>query len=121
MAVTYGWSIRELSYEIGPDSEGHSDIVNSVDWLLTASDDEDPPHEALWAGVQKLTWEDGDPWIDYSDLTQSDCVGWVQAKLGNDEIASMEAKLDAQIAEKETPTKGSAGSGDLPWDEGDGA
>ena len=120
MAVAYDWSVRELSYEIGPASEGHSDIVNSVDWLLTASDDEDPPHEALWAGVQKLTWEDGDPWIDFSDLTQSDCVGWVQAKLGNDEIASMEAKLAAQIAEKETPTHETMRGDELPWNEGDG-
>ena len=38
MANTYSWTIQRLSYEIGPDSEGHSDVVYNVDWLLTASD-----------------------------------------------------------------------------------
>ena len=119
MANTYSWTIQGLSYEIGPDSEGHSDVVYSVDWLLTASDGEDPPHEARWAGVTKVTWEEGDDWIPYGDLVESDVVGWVESSLG-DELASMKSQLDAQIAEEVNPTEGSANSGDMPWDEDDG-
>ena len=120
MANTYSWTIRRLSYEIGPDSEGHSDVVYSVDWLLTASDGEDPPHEALWSGVAKVTWEETDQWIPYEDLTQSDVVGWVESSLG-DQLADMKSKLDAQIAEEVNPTEASTSSGDMPWDEDDGA
>ena len=119
MANTYSWTIQRLSYEIGPDSEGHSDVVYSVDWRLTASDEEDPPHEALWSGVAKLTWEEGDDWIAYEDLTQSDVVGWVEDDIGEDELADMKSKLDAQIAEEANPTE--ASTRDMPWDEDDGA
>ena len=121
MANTYSWTIQRLSYEIGPDSEGHSDVVYNVDWLLTASDGEDPPHEALWSDNAKVTWEEGDDWIPYEDLTQSDVVGWVEDDIGEDELADMKLKLDAQIAEEANPTEASAGSGDMPWDEDDGA
>ena len=118
MANTYSWTIKRLSYEIGPDSEGHSDVVYSVDWRLTASDGEDPPHEALWSGVAKVTWEEGDDWIAYGDLVESDVVGWVESSLG-DELASMKSQLDAQIEEEVNPTEES--TKDMPWDEDDGA
>ena len=121
MANTYSWTIQRLSYEIGPDSEGHSDVVYSVDWLLTASDGEDPPHEALWSGNTKVTWEEGDDWIAYGDLVESDVVGWVEDVIGEDGLADMKSKLDAQIAEEANPTEASSRSGDLPWDEDDGA
>ena len=119
MANTYSWTIQKLSYELGPDSEGHSDIVNNIEWLLTASDGEDPPHEAKWSGVAHITWEEGDQWIPYEDLTQSDVVGWVEEDIGEDYIADMQSGLDAEIAEQETPTHGS--SSDMPWDGDDGA
>ena len=117
MANTYSWTIERLSYELGPDSEGHSDVVYNVEWRLTASDEEDPPHEALWCGNTKVTWEEGDDWIAYEDLTQSDVVGWVEDDLG-DELADMKSKLDAQIAEEANPTEES--TRDMPWDEDDG-
>ena len=128
MANTYSWTIERLSYELGPDSEGHSDVVYNVEWRLIASDGEDPPHEALWSGNTKVTWEEGDDWIAYGDLVESDVVGWVESSLG-DELASMKSQLDAQIEEEVNPTEGSAGSGDMPWspeepeesDEDDGA
>jgi len=119
MANTYSWTIQKLYYDLGPDAEGHSDIVTSIDWLVTASDGEDPAHEALWSRVQHIVWEEGDPWIDYSDLEESDVVDWVQDAVGEDYIADMQSGLDAEIAEKETPTHGS--SSDMPWDEDDGA
>ena len=51
----------------------------------------------------------------------SDIVGWVEDDIGEDELADMKSKLDAQIEEEVNPTEGSAGSGDMPWDEDDGA
>ena len=118
MANTYSWTIRQLSYEIGPDSEGHGDVVYSVDWLLTASDEEDPPHEALWAGLAKLTWEEGDDWIPYEDLTEAVVVGWVEEDIGESELADMKSRLDAQIAEEVTPTRETSNT--MPWDEDGG-
>jgi len=119
MANTYSWTIQKLSYEVGPDSEGHSDIVNNIDWLLTASDGEDPPHEALWSGITHVSWEEGDDWIPYEDLTQSDIVGWVEGGFAEGELDSMKSKLDAQIEEEVNPTEES--TSDMPWDEDNGA
>ena len=118
MANTYSWTIRQLSYEIGPDSEGHSDVVFSVDWLLKASDEEDPPHEALWSGLAQLTWEEGDDWIPYEDLTEVVVVGWVEEDIGESELTDMKSKLDAQIAEEVPPTHETSST--MPWDEDGG-
>lgn len=119
MANTYSWTIQKLSYEVGPDSEGHSDIVNNIDWLLTASDGEDPPHEALWSGITHVSWEEGDDWIPYGDLVESDVVGWVVGGFAEGELDSMKSKLDADIEEEVNPTEES--SSDMPWDEDNGA
>ena len=116
MAISYSWTIQRLSYEIGPDSEGHSDVVFSVDWLLTASDEEDPPHEALWSGLAKVTWDEGDDWIPYEDLTEAVVVGWVEEDIGESELTDMKSKLDAQIAEQVTPTHKT--SRVMPWADG---
>ena len=118
MAISYSWTIQRLSYEIGPDSEGHSDVVYSVDWLLAASDEEDPPHEALWCGVAQLTREEGDDWIPYEDLTEAVVVGWVEEDIGESELTDMKSKLDAQIAEQVTPTHETSST--MPWDEDGG-
>ena len=118
MANTYSWTIRQLSYEIGPDSEGHSDVVFSVDWLLTASDEEDPPHEALWSGLAKVTWDEDDDWIPYEDLTEAVVVGWVEEDIGESELTDMKSRLDGQIAEEVTPTHETSST--MPWDEDGG-
>ena len=66
-----------------------------------------------------MTWEEDDDWIAYEDLTQSDVVGWVEDDIGEDELADMKSKLDAQIAEEVNPTEES--TTDMPWDEDNGA
>ena len=119
MANTYSWTIQKLSYEIGPDSEGHSDIVSDIDWLLTASDEEDPPHEALWSGDAKVTWEEGDDWIPYEDLTEAQVVAWVEAEEGEDGVAGAKKGLDGNIRNQEHPK--SIVVANFPWDGDDGA
>ena len=118
MANTYSWKIQSLIYDVGPDSEGHSDVVIQVESKLPASDGEDPPVEASSWVTTEVTWEEGNQWIPYGDLVESDVVGWVESSLG-DELASMKLKLDAEIAEEANPTEES--TRDMPWDEDDGA
>jgi hypothetical protein len=76
MANTYSWKIQSLIYDVGPDSEGHSDVVIQIESKLIASDGEDPPVEASSWVTTKVTWEEGDQWIPYGDLVESDVVGW---------------------------------------------
>ena len=115
MANTYSWTIQQLAYEIGPDSDGHRDVVYIVDWLLTASDEEDPPHNARWSGITHVTREAAIDWIPYEELTEAVVVGWVEEDMGEDELVAMKSKLDAQIAEDVAPTRKTNST--MPWEE----
>jgi len=119
MANTYSWKIQSLIYDVGPDSEGHSDVVIQIESKLIASDGEDPPVEASSWVTTKVTWEEGDQWIPYGDLVESDVVGWVEDDLGADKVADMKSRLDGQIEDLVNPTEES--TSDMPWDEDNGA
>tara|TARA_Y100001951_G_scaffold88040_1_gene79382 strand:- start:30 stop:407 length:378 start_codon:yes stop_codon:yes gene_type:complete len=122
----FAWSVNELTYDVGPDSEGHTDIVISIDWLLVASSD-DGEYEAKCVDGAKVEWKDGDDWVPYDEITEEQAIQWAQDAINNqgpepeDNVAKMEAQLEAQLAELENPTEKSARSGDLPWDEDNGA
>ena len=122
----FTWTVKGLRYDLGPDSEGHTDIVISIDYLLVATSD-DGEYEAKWSGLAKVKWEDGDDWVPYDEITEEQAIQWSQNALNNqgvepdDYVAKLEAQLEAQLAELENPTEKSARSGDLPWNEDDGA
>ena len=54
---------------------------------------------------------EGDTTIPFEELTQEVVVGWVKDKLGEEQVASTEAALAAQIAEQLSPVKMSG----VPW------
>jgi hypothetical protein len=54
---------------------------------------------------------DEDEMIPYADLDESICVEWVKEKLGDEKVEEVEAALQAQINQQESPTTGSG----LPW------
>ena len=62
-------------------------------------------------GTVVLDAPDSENFTAYADITEEDVQGWVEAKIGEDELAKIEAGLDAQIAEKKTPTKATG----KPW------
>jgi len=120
MSISYSWSFSALDIELGPDAESHTDIVMTIHWRYSATDEEDPPHEASTIGTSSIVWEEGDPWIEYADLEESDVQGWTEEQLGEEQIEAMEASFDAQIAEEITPTHETMRGDELPWNEGDG-
>ena len=62
-------------------------------------------------GAVGFTKEDGVNLIPYADLTEATVIGWVEASLGSETLAAMEAGYDAQIAEQQAPTKATG----KPW------
>ena len=62
-------------------------------------------------GSVGFTKKDGVNLIPYADLTESVVIGWVEAALGAETLAAMEAAYDAQIAEQQTPSKATG----TPW------
>lgn len=110
MADTYTWSVNTLDREL---SDG---VVYTVHWSLSDSRaNPDPSGEAYTAGSygsQSFTADPSDPgFIPYADLTEADCIGWVQDALGAETVADMEANLSSQLDEQENPTY-EAG---VPW------
>ena len=115
MAISYAWSFSALDVELGPDADDHTDVVYTIHWRYTATDGEDPPHTAAAIGTASVKWEEGDPWIPYADLTESDVQGWTVEQLGEEQIEAMQASFDAQIAEQITPTHETFRT--MPWEE----
>lgn len=51
-------------------------------------------------------------YIPYADLTKDQVIGWVEATLGAEEVASLKANIDSQIADKIAPP---VENKPLPW------
>ena len=111
--TTYKWVYEALKVELGPDADDHTDIVYSINYRLIADDGEG--HNAQAFGTVSVKWEEGEPWIPYADLTESDVQGWTEEQLG-DELAAITARLDANIEEQVTPTHETYRT--MPWDDG---
>ena len=115
--TTYTWKFESLTVELGPDADDHTDIVYSINWRYIADDGEGHNAQAFGT-VSVKPWEEGEPWIPYADLTESDVQGWTEEQLGTDELAAITARLDANIAEQVTPTHETYRT--MPWDEDGG-
>ena len=62
-------------------------------------------------GTVGLDSPDADNFTAYADVTEANAISWCEAKFTSDKLTAIEASLDAQIAEKKTPTKGQG----MPW------
>ena len=107
MAIGYTWNVSTC--DTYPTKDGKSDVVYNVHWRLTATDDTNKDSEgnnwtATTYGTQLLDTSDLSSFIEWSSLTASDVQGWVETALTADTVTAMKTALDAQIAEKITPT-----------------
>lgn len=79
------------------------DVVTTIHWVATKVDG-----EAVVSVYSSMAVEVGDDFVPYASLTEATVVEWVKAKL---DLESLEASLDAQIAEQKAPKVASG----LPW------
>ena len=107
MAISYTWDVSTV--DTYPTKDSKSDVVHNVHWRLKATDDTNKDSNGNnWTaevyGSQLVDTSDLSSFTAFADLTASDVQGWVEAALGADEVTAMKASLDANIAEKITPT-----------------
>ena len=107
MAISYTWDCKTC--DTYPTKSGKSNVVHNVHWRLTATDGTNKDSDGNnWTadtyGSQAVSTDDLSSFINWSSLTNSDVQGWVEAALTSDTVTAMKAALDAQIAEKVTPT-----------------
>jgi len=112
MALTYSWSYESLKVEVGPDEYGHEDSVVVINWAYNVTDevdpdetdDEEPPHVARMIGTTVVAWEPESPsFVPFADLTAEVVDGWVEDKLGEEQLATMRGSLEQNISRQITP------------------
>jgi len=96
--------------------DGLSDVCKTVHYSfiknkIVGEGDEAKTYSGSSIGTIGLDAPDSENFTAYADITEEDAQGWVEAKIGADRLAEIEAGLDAQITEKETPTRGTG----KPW------
>lgn len=110
MANTYTWTVTNL---IGyPQYEGQVDVITIASYTVVA--DDGAGHTANIQSIQQIPLPDERPWVPFADLTNDIVVGWIQAELGPDGVASIEANLNAQIEAQINPPP-TPQSLPLPW------
>lgn len=107
MAIGYTWDVSTV--DTYPTLDGNADVVYNVHWRLNAEDDANQDADgnnwtATVYGTQSVDTADIADFTAFADLTASNVQGWVEAAMGADAVTALKAGLDAQIAEKITPT-----------------
>ena len=102
MAITYTWNCTTV--DTYPTKSDQTDVIFNVHWRLNGVDDTEDNNVGDSYGVVSLDTEDLSTFTAFADITEADVIGWVEAALGEDQVASIKASIDAQIAEKITPT-----------------
>ena len=100
MAITKTWEVNTLQREL---ADGY---VNKVIYRVKGTDG---TYETRATGEVDL--EKPDTLVPYKDLTADTVIGWVKAKLGADQVASIEKAIDDNITLQKTPTHGVG----TPW------
>jgi len=100
MTITKTWEVNTLQREL---ADGY---VNKVIYRVKGTDG---TYETRATGEVDL--EKPETLIPYKDLTADTVIGWVKAKLGADQVASIEKAIDDNITLQKTPTHGVG----TPW------
>ena len=107
MAISYAWDVSTV--DTYPTKDSNSDVVYNVHWRLTATDGTNKDSDGNnWTadvyGSQTLNTDTISSFTAFASLDAAKVQGWVEAALTADTVTAMKSGLDAQIAEKITPT-----------------
>jgi hypothetical protein len=104
MANTYTWQINALDTK--PTQEDLADVVYNIHWGLVATSDQTDAdgntYTAYSIGTQTVPAPTSEGFTAFEDLTQEIVETWLEAS--DLDVDAIKAGLDAQIAEKITPT-----------------
>lgn len=98
MATTYKFSFPAL--DCYPEKDGEQDCVFTIHWVYTATDGE---HVGSVYGTVGVTYEAGEPFTPFNQLTEAQVQGWVEDALGEEQLAAMKANVDGQIEDQKNP------------------
>jgi hypothetical protein len=85
-------------------------VVITAHW--TASKTDGDYTASAYGSIGLPAKDPSDPtFVAYEDITEAQAVEWVKAVMGEEQVAALEAGLDAQIEAQKHPTQASG----LPW------
>ena len=99
MTTAFTWAIANLERNT---ADGK---VTTVHYTVNASDD------TYSAGAYGSLGFDGEITTPFSELTESQIVGWVLESLGDEKVTSICEALQAQLDEQRAPSKAAG----VPW------
>lgn len=102
------WSIANLERKLPDGATPPEGQVYTAHWTVNL---EDQGESAGAYGSVGFGEPDPGNYTPFDQLTQDQVIGWVKSALGDEQVVSIEAALEAQIQEKLNPTH-SAG---VPW------
>ena len=100
--ITTSWHIANLERE---STDGY---VFTAHWTVSVTDGE---YSAGSYGSVGLERPEESELIPFDNLTEELVISWVQDKLGEEQVASIQSSLISQIEEQKTPSKLSG----VPW------
>ena len=81
--------------ECVPSVNGQTNVVSNVHWIVNATDG---TYNSTVYGTQPLIYSLKTPFTDYSNLTETTVIEWIQIAMGDKQIAAIQNNLDNQIA-----------------------
>ena len=98
--MSHNWTVSAMDYNVSQD--GYTNVVTTVHWRCSKVDGDNSGSSYGSVGLGAV----GDSFVEWDDITEETAVGWAKAAMGDEQVAAVEAAIDAQIAEKATPTTG---------------
>ena len=96
----FNWTVSAMDYTVSQD--GHTNVVNTVHWRCSKTDGDNSGSSYGTVGLEAPSGT----FVEWDDITEATAVGWAKAALGDEQVSSIEAGIDAQIAEQANPTSG---------------
>ena len=100
MTITKTWQVNTLQREL------ETGYVNKVIYRVIGTDE-----TYTTRATGEVDLEKPETLIPYKDLTEETVLGWVKAKLGADQVASIEKAIEDNIILQKTPVHGVG----TPW------
>lgn len=102
----FNWTVSSMDYNVSQDS--HTNVVTIIHWRCSKEDESGNAGSSY--GTVGLE-APGESFVEWANITEEVALGWAKAALGDEQVAAIEASIDAQIAEQANPTRGMG----VPW------
>ena len=104
--TTINWNCKTV--DVYPTEGEYTDVVYNVHWIVTGTSDQlDPegnPYTGRVIGTEMLDTSTITDFVPFADLTNEIAVGWTKDAMGAEQVAEIEANVEAQINQEINPT-----------------